>query len=40
MTHAQKPDFVFRAKRTSPFKAAVVGVSSVDYWQPRCAYQR
>ena len=22
MTHAQKPDFVFRAKRTSPFKSA------------------
>jgi len=27
------------AKRTSPFKSAG-GVSSVDYWQPRCAYQR
>jgi hypothetical protein len=36
MAHAQKPDFVFRAKRTSPFKSAG-GVSSVDYWQPRCA---
>ena len=22
MAHAQKPDFVFRAKRTSPFKSA------------------
>jgi len=22
MTHAQKPDFVFRAKRTSPFKSS------------------
>jgi len=31
MAHAQKPDFVFRAKRTSPFKSAG-GVSSVDYW--------
>ena len=26
------------AKRTSPFKLAG-GVSSVDYWQPRCAHQ-
>ena len=26
-------------KGTSPFKSAV-GVSSVDYWQPRCAHQR
>ena len=25
MAHAQKPDFVFRAKRTSPFKSAVGG---------------
>ena len=25
MAHAQKPDFVFRAKRTSPFKSPVVG---------------
>jgi hypothetical protein len=34
-THAQKPDFVFRAKRTSPFKSARCGgggVSSVDRW--------
>ena len=32
MAHAQKPDFVFRAKRTSPFKSARGGdVSSVDY---------
>jgi hypothetical protein len=37
MAHAQKPDFVFRAERTSPFKSAERGVSSVDYWQPRCA---
>jgi hypothetical protein len=27
------------AKRTSTFKSAG-GVSSVDYWQPRCAHQR
>jgi len=27
------------AKRTSPFKSAV-HVSSVDYWQSRCAHQR
>jgi len=26
MAHAQKPDFVFRAKRTSPFKSARLGV--------------
>jgi len=39
MAHAQKPDFVFRAKRTSLFKSAR-GVSSVDYSQPRCAHQR
>jgi len=33
MAHAQKPDFVFRAKRTSPFKSARWwGVSSVDCW--------
>ena len=31
IAHAQKPDFVFRAKRTSPFKSARGGVSSVDY---------
>ena len=35
MAHAQKPYFVFRAKRTSPFKSAG-GVRSVDYWQLRC----
>ena len=33
--HAQKPDFVFRAERTRPFKSARWGgVSSVDCWQP------
>ena len=31
--------FRLSAKRTSPFKLAG-GVSSVDYWQPRCAHQR
>ena len=30
--------FRLSAKRTSPFKSAG-GVSSVDYWQPRCAHQ-
>ena len=30
--------FRLSAKRTSPFKS-VGGVSSVDYWQPRCAHQ-
>jgi hypothetical protein len=29
--------FRLSAKRTSPFKSAGV-VSSVDYWQPRCAH--
>jgi len=28
MAHAQKPDFVFRAKRTSPFKSARASVQS------------
>jgi hypothetical protein len=31
--------FRLSAKRTSPFKSSV-GVSSVDYCQPRCAHQR
>jgi len=31
--------FRLSAKRTSQFKSAW-GVSSVDYWQPRCAHQR
>ena len=31
--------FRLSAKRTSPFKSAG-GVSSVDYWLPRCAHQR
>jgi len=32
--------FRLSTKRTSPFKSAAGGVSSVDYWQPRCAHQR
>jgi len=31
--------FRLSTKRTSPFES-VGGVSSVDYWQPRCAHQR
>ena len=31
--------FRLSAKQTSPFESAV-GVSSVDYWQPKCAHQR
>jgi hypothetical protein len=31
--------FRLSAKSTSPFKSAG-GVSSVDYWQPRCAHHR
>ena len=31
--------FRLSAKRTSLFQS-VGGVSSVDYWQPRCAHQR
>ena len=31
--------FRLSAKRTSPFLLAW-GVSLVDYWQPRCSYQR
>jgi len=36
-----RAETIFRlsGKRTSPFKLAG-GVSSVDYWQPRCAHQR
>jgi hypothetical protein len=39
MAHTQTPDFVFRRNGRVPFKSAG-GVSSVDYWQPRCAHQR
>ena len=39
--HAQKPHFVFRAKRTSPFKSARWGASvQSTAGSPRCAYQR
>ena len=36
-----RAETIFRlsAKRTSPFKSTG-RVSSVDYWQPRCAHQR
>ena len=36
-----RAETIFRlsVKRTCPFKS-VGGVSSVDYWQPRCAHQR
>ena len=38
MAHAQKPDFVFRAKRTSPFKSADGGRQfSRLLAAPRCA---
>ena len=40
MAHAQETRFRLSAKRTSPFKSAGGGVSSVDYLQPRCAHQR
>jgi len=39
MAHAQKPDFVFRRNGQVHLNRPV-GVSSVDYWQPRCAHQR
>ena len=35
--------FGLSAQRTSPFKLPPPGgggISSVDYWQPRCAHQR
>jgi hypothetical protein len=32
--------FRLSTKRTSSFKSAAGDVSSVDYWQPRCAHQR
>jgi len=40
MAHAQKPDFVFRAKRTSPFKSAEGRQFSRLLAAPRCAHQR
>ena len=38
MAHAQKTDFVFG--ETDESISIGGGVSSVDYWQPRCAHQR
>jgi len=39
MAHAQKTDFVFRRNgRVRSNQRG--GISSVDYWQPRCADQR
>jgi len=48
MAHAQKTVFVFRRnglvhlnRRGREFSRLLGGdVSSVDYWQPRCAHQR
>jgi len=40
MAHAQKPDFVFRRNGRVHLNRRGGGVSSVDYWQPRCAHQR
>ena len=39
MAHAQKPHFVFRRNGRVHLHRPW-GVSSVDYWQPRCAHQR
>ena len=40
MAHAQKPDFVFWWNgRVHLNRCLCVCVSSVDYWQPRCAHQ-
>jgi len=39
MAHAQKPDFVLRRNGRGHLNRQG-GVSSVDYWQPRCAHQR
>jgi len=39
MAHAQKPDFVFH-RNGGVYLNRPGGVSSVDYWQPRCAHQR
>jgi hypothetical protein len=38
MAHAQKPDFVFRLNGRVHLNRQG-GVSSVDYWQARCAHQ-
>jgi hypothetical protein len=37
MAHAQKPDFVFQRKGRVHLNRPGGGVSSVDYWKPRCA---
>jgi len=37
MAHAQKPDFIFQRNGRVQIGG---GVSSVAYWQPRCAHQR
>ena len=37
IAHAQKQDFVFRAKRTSPFKSAVASVQSTTGTAEVCA---
>jgi len=39
MAHAQKPNLVFRPNGRVRLNRRG-GVSSVDYWQPRCAHQR
>jgi len=39
MAHALKPDFVFRRNGRVHLNLPG-GVSSVNYWQPRCAHQR
>jgi len=39
MAHAQKPYFVFR-RNGRVYLNKRRGVSSVDYWQPRCAQRR
>ena len=39
LEHVQTPDFVFRRNGRVHFNRPG-GVSSVDYWQPRCAHQR
>jgi len=39
MAHTQKPDFIFRRNKQVHLNLRR-GVSSVDYWQLRCAHQR
>jgi len=39
MAHAQKSNFVFR-RNGRVYLNRRGGVSSVDYWQPRCGHQR